>query len=148
MFSIYKILESKNNLSFDGSSKDYQTDLNRKHINLQVNKKFWLDTKGQGDIRNREYSFSYIYEITKAFSAGSSRFLEYQFQYSGSAIFNCVVFDVIGECGLLYRIYEMPKFGKEKRFRLHVPFDSDVDPRGLRIVVKEITKARRNSQKV
>lgn len=119
-------------------------DLNKEHRSLQVNRNYLKSISGEGTLYDMNYHMCYLYVVSSAFSAGSGRYLEYSVQYAGADGFKGVLFDIVKKdtYTVLYTIFEAPKFGKNKKFKIHVPFDSDVDPRETSLRIRKLFKTK------
>ena len=115
-------------------------DLSKEHRSLQVNRDYLKSISGEGTLYDMDYHMCYLYVVLSAFSAGSGRYLEYSVQYAGADGFKGVLFDVVKKdtYTVLYSIFEAPKFGKNKKFKIHIPFDSDVDPRETSLRMRKL----------
>lgn len=122
-------------------------DLNKEHRSLQVNRNYLKGINGEGTLYDTDYHMCYLYETSSAFSAGSGRYLEYTILYAGADGFKGVLFDLIKNDThtVLYSIFEAPKFGRNKKFIIHIPFDSDVDSRETSLRIRKLFKTKNYS---
>ncbi len=119
-----------------------RSDLSREHRSLSVNRGYMKSITGNGSFRYGDYNIRYLYVLSMAFSAGSGKYLEYSVKYAGTGVFRSVLFDVMSrESGrAVYRIYEVPKLGRNKSFKLHVPFDPDVNIPETCLIIRGLSK--------
>ena len=117
------------------------TDLNKEHRSLQINRNYLKSISGEGTLYNVDNHMSYLYVASSAYSAGTGRYLAYSVQYAGAKGFKGVLFDIVSNDGcIVYTIFEAPKFGKNNTLRLHIPFDTDIDPRETKLRIKQLFK--------